>query len=324
MHILGFLQNRYNFSTQDFLKNAKIENYELKQQKIDAKYLSILFEEAIKHTKDENLSFKLGEWANPHSLGILGYLLLHSKNIYETVQKLCRYYQLIGSTLKPVLTETKNKFKLSFYIKSENSLISLGRQQCEIHFSATMALLNKIAINQVLPEYVTFIHKKPDDISEYVKFFGKKLYFSELENALVFSKEALAINTAYQNSTLLEMFEKEAQKILEQSFSGTLKDEVFKTIFTSIDSFEFSLEETSKKLSMHPRVLQKKLQSEGTSYNDILSDVRVKLAKHYLSKDMDSTTIAISLGYSELSAFIRAFKKQVGVTPREWKNSLES
>ena len=55
-----------------------------------------LFEEATLFTGDKNLSFKLGEWANPHSLGVLGYLLLHSNNVGDALRRLCRYYPLVG------------------------------------------------------------------------------------------------------------------------------------------------------------------------------------------------------------------------------------
>jgi AraC-like DNA-binding protein len=319
-HILMFLQRGHGFDADAFLaaRGTSMQELRLPNARVKADYMGELFEAATIFTKDANLSFKLGEWANPHSLGILGYLLLHSKNIGETLQKLCKYYPLIGQTLRPELAETKNRYKLSFCIKYGHELLPLGKYQAEIHLSAALSLLNKVASKKITPEYATFRHEKPADLSEYERIFGEKLYFCEDENAIIFSKEALEVETIHQNPSLLKIFEDEAQKSLGLYFHGDLKDEVAGIVLASMDELEFSLEKVAAKIGMHPRSLQKKLKENGTSFAAILSEVRQKLAIHYISKGVDATTIAVCLGYSELSAFLRAFKKWYGMSPKEY------
>ncbi len=323
-HILMFLQRAYGFDAEKFLSDRGSSSRALQEPnaRVRASFLTELFEAATIFTGDVNLSFKLGEWANPHSLGILGYLLLHSKNIGETLQKLCKYYPLIGATLKPVLAETKNRYKLSFYIKDGSEWLHLGKYQSEIHLSSAISLLNKVASTKITPEYATFRHEQPIDISEYKRIFGEKLYFGEEENAVIFSKEALEIETIHQNPSLLKIFEAEAEKSLGLYFHGGIKDEVAGLILASMDGFEFSLQDVAAKMGIHPRSLQKKLQDDNTSFAAILSEVRQKLSLHYLSKGADATTIAVCLGYSELSAFLRAFKKWYGMSPREYAKTI--
>lgn len=318
--ILTFLHNRYGFDIHTFLSQRDIdmELLQTKDVQINAKYLSELYKEATLFTEDKNLSFKLGEWANPHSLGIFGYLLLHSQDINEALQKLCRYYPLVGRSLKPILAETKSHYKFSFMFSFEGELTPLSRYQVEIHFSAALSLINKIASRNIRPEYATFRHSMPSDLSEYKRVFGEKLYFKEDENALIFSKESLRVKTLYENASLLRLFENEAEKYLGLEFHGGLKEEILGVILVCAGELDFALEGVAQKVDMHPRTLQKRLKEEGVSYTQLLIEVRKKLAVRYLKENIDTQTIAIHLGYSEVSAFLRAFKKWYALTPKEW------
>lgn len=324
--ILMFLQKGYGFDTHAFLsvRDLDMQTLQTKDTQINAAYLAELFDEATLFTGDANLSFKLGEWANPHSLGVFGYLLLHSQNINEALQKLCRYYPLIGRSLKPILAETKNRYKLGFMFFFEGEFTPLGKYQSEIHLSAALSLINKIASEKIIPEYATFRHAKPSDLTEYKRIFGEKLYFDEEENALIFSKESLAVKTLYENPSLLRLFEDEAEKCLGMEIHGGVKEEISGLILICAGELDFSLEGVAKKARLHPRTLQKKLKDEGSSYTQLLTEVRKKLSKRYLLEKIDIGTIAIYLGYSEITAFLRAFKKWYGISPGEWLASEKS
>ncbi|WP_295055239.1 AraC family transcriptional regulator [Sulfuricurvum sp.] len=324
--ILMFLQKGYGFDTHAFLsvRGLDMQTLQTKDTQINAAYLAELFDEATLFTGDANLSFKLGEWANPHSLGVFGYLLLHSQDINEALQKLCRYYPLIGRSLKPILAETKNRYKLGFMFFFEGEFTPLGKYQSEIHLSAALSLINKIASEKIIPEYATFRHAKPSDLTEYKRIFGEKLYFDEEENALIFSKESLAVKTLYENPSLLRLFEDEAEKCLGMEIHGGVKEEISGLILICAGELDFSLEGVAKKAGLHPRTLQKKLKDEGSSYTQLLTEVRKKLSKRYLLEKIDIGTIAIYLGYSEITAFLRAFKKWYGISPGEWLASEKS
>lgn len=318
--ILMFLRKEYGFNAEPFLQARRL-NASLMQNPetlIDASYLSELFDEASAFTGDADLSFKLGEWANPHSMGIMGYLMLHSGTVEEAIQKMCRYNALIGKTLKPVLNETKSLYKLSFMLHTGDTFEHLGKYQSEIHLSATLSLINKIASETIIPDYATFCHDKPKDLSGYHRIFGKKLYFNELENALIFSKKSLQIKTLYENKTLLKMFEDEAKKFVGIEMQGGFKEEVSGYILIAAGELDFSLNTVAKKASLHPRILQKKLQAEGSSFHLLLTDIRQKLAKRYLKEGIDVATVSVYLGYSEPSAFYRAFKRWYRRSPKEW------
>jgi AraC-like DNA-binding protein len=79
----------------------------------------------------------------------------------------------------------------------------------------------------------------------------------------------------------------------------------------------------AKRLAMSERTLQRRLAEAGTSYVDLLSEVRSDLAKDYLKSSRTSLTeIAWLLGFSEQSAFSRAFKRWTGSSPAQYRKAL--
>ena len=75
-------------------------------------------------------------------------------------------------------------------------------------------------------------------------------------------------------------------------------------------------------LSTSDRTLQARLESEHSSFRELLEKVRREIATYHLSRgDIQLTQLAMILGYSELSAFSRSFRRWYGVSPRRWAHS---
>ena len=63
--------------------------------------------------------------------------------------------------------------------------------------------------------------------------------------------------------------------------------------------------------------LSRKLKAEGATYEQVLDDLRHKMALHYLNgKKVSVNETAYLVGFSEPAAFSRAFKRWTGVSPR--------
>ena len=80
-------------------------------------------------------------------------------------------------------------------------------------------------------------------------------------------------------------------------------------------------ESVARTLYMSSRKLQRQLQNAGTTFNTLLNEIRKDLAQKYLrEQDTSMTEIAFLLGFSESSAFSRAFKRWMGVSPTQYRN----
>ena len=80
---------------------------------------------------------------------------------------------------------------------------------------------------------------------------------------------------------------------------------------------EGHIEHVAKQLGMTARNLQRRLKDDGTSFQTVREDVRRELAKRYLDDRLAISEISFLLGFSEPSAFFRAFKRWTGMTPIE-------
>ena len=83
-----------------------------------------------------------------------------------------------------------------------------------------------------------------------------------------------------------------------------------------------SLEEMASYFNVSPRSLQRKLKEEDVTYQELADEVRKSLALHYISSGSYYVKeVSYMLGYNELSAFSRAFKRWTGKAPGEWKGA---
>lgn len=121
------------------------------------------------------------------------------------------------------------------------------------------------------------------------------------------------------NQMLKEHFNKRIQ-LLESIYPEDLQSQVRYMCSNLLPSGECNIERVSAALNLHPRVLQKKLLNENTSFSQLLQLTRTVTAQQQLLHGSSSILdIALNLGYSEASVFCRNYKKWTGLTPRQWR-----
>jgi AraC-like DNA-binding protein len=121
------------------------------------------------------------------------------------------------------------------------------------------------------------------------------------------------------NQILKDHFNKRIQ-LLESIYPEDLQSQVRYLCSNLLASGECTIERVSAALNLHPRVLQKKLQVEKTSFSQLLQLTRTVTAQQQLlNASLSVLDIALNLGYSEASVFCRNFKKWTGLTPKQWQ-----
>jgi AraC-like DNA-binding protein len=170
---------------------------------------------------------------------------------------------------------------------------------------------------------VRFQHAAPKDTSEHERIFRAPVQFERGDSELVFESALLRLPLVEADPTLCAMLDRHAEELLTKlPRRGGLIDDVRALLRQSLNGGDPGLEAISQQLGLSPRTLQRKLKDERTSHQDLLDEMRRDLSVRYLQEpEMAICEVAYLLGFSEPSAFHRAFRRWMGTTPRAYRRT---
>jgi AraC-like DNA-binding protein len=192
---------------------------------------------------------------------------------------------------------------------------------------ASIVVIGRDAVNlRWCPSMVWLGHPPPphDGVDRYERVFGCPVTFSAPRYALEVPRD------------ILDQPMREADPALNALLTGMLESTsapgnsnpdvahaVRERIVSLLPDDEPTLAAVAASLGVSPRTLQKRLAAQDSRFQDLAREVRAELAKGYLEQEGTTLAgVALLLGYSELSAFVRAFKQATGVTPGEYRRQV--
>ena len=318
--ILKALEKNSSISIDEMLQFAKLSQEVLLRQdsQVDSEKLSEVFKFCMEKSGDYALSLKIGSSITYHSLGVLGYLMLNANNLKEVIEKFDYYQKMISGFIKFYLTKNEKYYKLAIYI-NENPMIPVPKYHAEVHLSAILTILNQIIGKSIIPDLTYFSIDSMSNTDEYKKIFGENIILHKSENAIFFEIDKLNIRVNNSNPVMLEYFESQANKILEDMEISSWYTRVKREILKNIGDNEITIDFIANKFNISTRTLQYHLKDENIKFRDALLSVRMQLANHYIKNTkIDFSSIAFFLGYSEASSFFRAYKKYYKNTPKKY------
>jgi AraC-like DNA-binding protein len=271
-------------------------------------------------TGDADLGLHSAESSNPGALSIVGYVILSCRTAGEALERLARYAPLLNEGLQ-VRVEHKQDTTICRFGAADDLgsyLRRSPRQVIETVAAGIVLTLGRVAARPPVPIAVTFQHAAPASIAEHARLLGPVVRFDQLENAVVYSTSALAAGMLSADPALLEG---DAKRRLEQLKShGTVSGRVQSIVGARLKGEVPSLAVIASELAMSERSVQRSLTEESTSYREIVDVVRKDLALSHLSRPgATAADVAFLLGFSEPSAFTRAFRRWTGSSPSQFR-----
>lgn len=323
---LGFLE-RQGHPRVDVCRAAGIDPglVQLPNSRVPAAFMERLWAHAVHLTGDPDVGLHAAESYNPGALSIVGYVVLSCRTAAEALDRLTRYAPLLNEGLQVELVEDAGRTTCRFgAVEGLDSFLHRdARQVMETLAAGIVLTLRRLATSPLDPIEVTFRHRAPAATGEHLRILGPAVRFAQSENAVVYRGAALATPFISADPGLLDVFEGDARRRLQElTARGGVSGRVLTVLGTRLKGTVPSLSEIASELAMSERSIQRSLGEEQTSFRQLVDEVRKNLAIEHLSRPGTSATdVAFLLGFSEPSAFTRAFRRWTGTAPTEFRSA---
>lgn len=290
------------------------------KDRIDVAQWEQMLERAMAYLNDPLLGLKLGATVRARHLGVVGHLLLASENFGVALTRLEQYQRLIFDAIPMTRHETAEAIEMVWDISEFRTGILVG----ETGFAAMVQFCRSLMEGRADPHSVDFAHPPPDDIRPYEDFFRCPVRFMCPAPVIRVGYDLLDRPLRKTDPALEAVLEQHAQRLLAQlPRQEAIVMQVRRAIAELLRDGEPMIDSVSSQLCCSPRTLQRQLRDAGTSFRDETNLVRNELSKSYLrDPQLTLADIALLLGYSEHSAFTRAFRKRNHCTPQQMREKL--
>lgn len=280
-----------------------------------------LWQEITRRSSNPFIGLQMARVRRPRSWDALSYAIHSSANLGEAFDRVVRYSRFRHTGAQFTFAIEDSVACVTMALPNSTSLPS--RAFCEWVGAQFVLLAQRLTGTDLVPLRMGFQHSKPDDLSEYDRFFRCPLAFDQPVNEMRLNAsfvECPLMRAEPGLSTVLDRYIEELLARLPQAES--FLDTIRRIVSQELQGGDSSLTAIAKRLGYAPRTLQRKLQESGTSYYTLLDEMRRELSIYYLQeKHIAISEVAFLLGFSETSAFHRAFRRWTGVSPREFRRS---
>jgi AraC-like DNA-binding protein len=172
------------------------------------------------------------------------------------------------------------------------------------------------------PLEVRFRHPAPADVTAHRAFFGAPVSFGCELDELAFTLEQLALPLPKADLQLGEYLRRTASDALSARGSQEdLESKLRELLARDLQSGVCDVRAVARRLATSERTLRRRLEEKGLTFRDVLDATRRDLAKGYLrDRRIPLSEVTFMLGFSEPSAFHRAFRRWTGMTARAWRD----
>ena len=253
--------------------------------------------------------------------GVLGQSCKTCSKAGEILERSDRYFHLLYNTYVFKVEKEGDISNIYLFRDAHRRGVELSN---EATFSATVVVLQAMTETNMAPVSVSFKHNPPKDLQCFNNAFKCAITFNQQDHILAYKTSDLETRTAKAdlsiNQFLLERVEEEKKGIEISSFK--IAADVERLIKDALPSGIPSNAHIAKHMGMSGRTLSRRLEQNVIIFRDLVKATQLEISKDLLTDTSNSINeIAFQTGFSEQSAFSRAFKRWTGQSPLEYRNS---
>jgi AraC-like DNA-binding protein len=277
-----------------------------------------VLENAASTLQFDNFGLTYGKEFYPQKLGLIGYIGLHSPTVEAAIANMVQDFPWHQRDTFIALADCGDCLRLDYQVR--HGAILARRQDAELTMMLFLNLIRQAIGPHWSPRELHFEHPRPEQWHEHCKVFDAPVWFDQPRNSMLIPKIGLGRAMAGNDPMLLIVIREAIRRIGAHNSTQEIVQKARSQINLLLGQGEIELQDVADGLGMSSASLQRKLAENGVSFSGLVEQVRKEMAASLLGqKNISVSHISHVLGYSEISAFSRAFKRWFGVSPRQWR-----
>lgn len=327
IHMRIQLASNFGADTQAIYRKSGIDEgvFHRADSKLTLQQENAVWRAIVEALGDQHIGLRIGQRFQLSALGVLGFVLMNCRTVGEGFSKFCNYEQLIANTYHH--TFSIDRISAQYQMQVHGPWYAERKHTLDLSMAGARKIAEELTGRELLPIKVQFPFKQPNNTIEYERAFPEaEIQFSSANCCITFNREFAEFPVVGSNREVFELFNKQTAELLErlehrESYTARVK----RIVLIQLNGEAPSIETVAEKLAMTVRNLQLKLKGEETSFQTLLDESRRDIAVELLwSKSVSKTEIAYFLGFSEVGAFSRSFRKWTGQTPTEYQQAAHT
>jgi len=305
------------------LSNITISDLQDPDTNLTSKQVGDVWINAVHLSKDKLFGLHFGESLQLSAIGIVGDIIKSSNTVGDAITIAASFTHLVTSAFKLEVSLNTDNFIIRFIPETGDCHNNpAARQILDLLMVFVIHELDGLMLKKITPNAVTY-GCPISDIDEYARVMRAVPILDAPQNMITFDKK-------YWDEPIITA-NYELQKVLLEKISSLkkplhetqpLQNRILSFLFENSYLGLISLEDIAANFNISPRTLQRKLKNEGINFQQLADEARKALAITYLKSGSHPVKeVSYMLGYNELSAFSRTFKRWTGITPVTFQKS---
>jgi len=288
---------------------------------IPIKYVKALFDQITGPLNRPDFPLIFARWLVGKDTSLVGYICENCEYLFESFEMTLRYSRL-GSNKSPVLGSADFSMKQV----GELTWVEIFYRDKDYELYGSEATIGRIvsSIRATVRDDFPFLeihfnHPKLSQDQDYKKVFNCPVRFEQSGNRMIFPTLSLKERVRTAQPYIKRILVDYADTFLpDENETPDIVQKIQEILIAELVKGKVTLENVCKKLGVSSSTLQRQLKTLNTNFKLISESTKKELAKQYLKKGLSVTNVTFMLGFSDTSAFNRAFKRWYGVSPSEF------
>jgi AraC-like DNA-binding protein len=315
---------RHGLNRTQLLAHAGLGAKQLSDERWPIDDITRLWRVCAELTQDPGFGLKAGSLVGPASFNVVSFIFQSSPTLREAIALVQKFQRLISDGGRFQIVGGDDKSWLIYH--PQQGELAFSPHQIEAVLAAVVSFSRWVTDHRFVPARVQFSHSQLGPLAGYQTVFQTGVDFNQAFSGLQLDN-ALLDRPLPQADTQLAAMHREyaAARLAALSDTPDFAAQVHHWLGVNLATGVPERSAAAEQFALSDRVFARRLQSQGLSYSEVVDAVRKEAACAAVA-DTDDTFVDIAqhLGFSEASAFNRAFKRWTGSSPGEWRAAQQS